>query len=83
MCAREDPRRGLALQIGDRLAHVVAREEPVDARLDEAAHERAVLVERRPSVRAVLLEREGQVGAGVEILWNAANAPRQKRRSVS
>ena len=44
VCAREDSRGGLALQIVDCLAHVVAREEAVGMRLDEAAHERAVLV---------------------------------------
>ena len=63
VCAREDARRGLALQIRDCFAHVVARVEPVGMRLDEAAHERPVLVQRRTAVVAVLLERERQVGA--------------------
>jgi len=48
---------------GDGLADVVAREEPVGVRLDEAAHERAVLVQRRAAVRPVLLEGEREVGA--------------------
>src|SRR5581483_9118568 len=42
-------------------------EEPVGARLDEAAHERAVLVERRLPVRRVLLERERELAAAVEL----------------
>ena len=67
VCAREDPRRRLALQVVHRRAHVVARVETVDARFDEAADERAVLVERRAAVRAVLLEGEREVGARVEI----------------
>ena len=63
MCAREDARGRLALQVRDGFAHVVARVEPVGVGLDEAAHERAVLVERRATVVAVLLERERQIGA--------------------
>ena len=63
----EDPRRRLAQQVGDGVLDVDPREEPLGARLDEAAHERAVLVERRPAVRAVLLEREREVGAVLEL----------------
>ena len=63
----EDPRRRLAQQVGDRVLDVDPREEPLGPRLDEAAHERPVLVERRPAVRAVLLEREGEVDAVLEI----------------
>ena len=63
----EDPRRRLAQQIGDGVLDVDPREEPLGPRLDEAAHERAVLVERRPTVRAVLLERERQVDAVLEL----------------
>ncbi len=61
--AGEDARGRLALQVVDGGAHVVALVEAVDARLDEAAHERTVFIERRPAVRPVLLEGERQVGA--------------------
>jgi hypothetical protein len=63
VCAREDLRGRLALQVGDGLAHIVALEEAVGMRFDEATYERAVLIERRPSVRPVFLEREREVGA--------------------
>ena len=63
----EDPGGGLAQQVGDRVLDVDPGEEPLGPRLDEAAHERPVLVERRPAVRAVLLEREGEVDAVLEI----------------
>ena len=63
----EDPCRRLAQQIGDGVLHVDPREQPLGARLDEAAHERAVLVERRPAVRAVLLEGEREIDAVVEL----------------
>src|SRR6266699_623977 len=46
---------------------VEARVDRLYARLDEASHERAILVEGRAAVRAVLLEGEGEVGAGVEV----------------
>jgi hypothetical protein len=39
----------------------------VRARLDEGLHERPVLVERRPTVRRVLLEGERQLGAPLEL----------------
>jgi hypothetical protein len=65
---REDPRRRLALKVRDRMPYVVASEQPLGARLDEAAHERPVFVQRRPTVRTVLLECEGEIGSGLEIL---------------
>src|SRR5206468_6923464 len=68
VCAREDARGRLALKIRDGLAHVVPREQPLGARLDEAPHERPVLVQRRATVGAVLLERKGEIGPGLEIL---------------
>src|SRR2546421_350206 len=52
----EDARRRLLEQVGDGILHVDPRKEPLHPRLDEPAHERPVFVERRPSVRAVLLE---------------------------
>ena len=64
---REDPRRRLAQQVGDGILDVDPREEPLGPRFDEAAHERAVLVQRRPAVRAVLLESEGKIGPVLEI----------------
>ena len=64
---REDPRRRLAQQVGDGVLDVDPREEPLSPRLDEAAHERPVLVERRPAVRAVLLEGEREVHAVLEL----------------
>ena len=80
---REDPRRRLAQQVGDGVLDVDPLEQPLGARLDEAAHERAVLVERRPAVRAVLLEGEGEVAPSSSSRVKTAKAPRQKRRSVS
>ena len=46
----EDPCRRLAQEVAHGVLDVDAREEPLGARLDEAAHEGAVLVERRPAV---------------------------------
>ena len=83
MRAREDPRRLFTQEVVDRGEDVLALEQPLRARIDEAAHERPVLVERRPAVGPVLLERERQVHARVEIPVEDPNAPRQKRRSVS
>ena len=67
MSVGKDPRRRLAQQVGDGVLHVDPREEPLGPRLDEAAHERAVLVERRSAVRAVLLEGEREVDAVLEL----------------
>ena len=63
--AREDRRRGLPLQIVDRVARV--RQPPQRRRLllDEAAHERPVLVERRPFPGRMLLERERDLRAAL------------------
>src|SRR2546421_950158 len=57
----EDARRRLLEQVGDGILHVDPRKEPLHPRLDEPAHERPVFVERRPSVRAVLLEGEWEL----------------------
>jgi hypothetical protein len=56
--AREDGGRGLALQLLHRQPRVLARPEQGLALLDERAHERAQLVQRRPSTLDVLLEGE-------------------------
>ena len=63
----EDPRGRLAQQVGHGVLDVDAREEALRARLDEAAHERAVLVKRRTTVGAVLLEGEREVHAVLEL----------------
>ena len=42
-------------------------EQPSTARLDEGAHKRPVLVERRPVARAVLLEDELDFGALLDL----------------
>src|SRR4051794_41576264 len=56
--SREDRRGGLTLQIVDRIACVGQPPQRRRLLLDERAHERAVLVQRRPLARRVLLERE-------------------------
>ena len=66
MRAREDRGGRLAQQLVERDPGVVALRERVRARLDERAHERPVLVERRPVPLDVLLERERQVVALLE-----------------
>src|SRR5262249_38516762 len=63
----EDRRGRLALQLLDREARIVAPRKPVRPRLDERTHERPVLVQRRPVERRVLLERERQLRAVVEV----------------
>ena len=63
----EDPRGGLSDQLGDGVLDVDAREEPLGPRLDEDAHERAVLVQRRAAVRPVLLEGERQIRPVLEV----------------
>ena len=65
--ARVDGRRRLASQRLERDRRVVEPEEAPAARLDERAHERPVLVERRPVSRAVLLEHELDVGSVVDL----------------
>ena len=67
MRRRKDPGRGFALEIGDRVGDVEPLVQPVGARLDEAAHERPVLVQRRLPDRAVLLKRERERAAAVEL----------------
>jgi hypothetical protein len=65
--AGEDSRSRFAQQIRDGVLDIDACEQSLRARLDEAAHERAVLVERRATVGAVLLEREREVDAVLEV----------------
>ena len=78
MRAREDARRGLAPQVLDREARVLAPRERGRARLEEGAHERAVLVQRRTSERLVLLERERKVLVD-ESLKAPSAKPRRER----
>src|SRR5439155_4238326 len=65
--ARKDRCCGLALQVLDRDARIVASRKLVRTHLDERTHERPVLVQRRTVERGVLLERERQIGAVVEV----------------
>ena len=58
---REDRRGRLAAQVVDRVPRVGQPAQRRRLFLDEAAHERPVLVERRPAARRVLLERERQL----------------------
>ena len=67
MGAREDRRGRLALQLLERDQRVVAAAQPRRALLDERAHERAVLVQRRPARVLVLDERDRQLGAVVQL----------------
>ena len=52
--------RGLAGELVEGDRRIVTAAKPAGAGLDEVAHERPVLVERRPCRPAVLLEREGK-----------------------
>src|SRR5581483_8275266 len=63
--AREDARRRLPRQLLEREQRVVAAAQPLRARLDEAAHEGAVFVQRGAVPLRVLLEREGQLLAAL------------------
>src|SRR5258708_9056054 len=60
MSAREDRRGGLAAQLVERDQRMVAAAEPRGALVDEAAHERSVLVQSRPVLLTLLVEREWQ-----------------------
>ena len=64
--AREDRRGGLAQKLVERQERVFASCQLVRARLDERAHERPVLVERRPRALEVLFERERELVALLE-----------------
>ena len=68
-CVRtgEDRRGGLAPQLLEREQRVLAAAEPRLALLDEAAHERAILVQRGPVALDVLLERERKRLAVVDL----------------
>src|SRR5205085_9334178 len=70
----EDRRRRLARKLLERDRRVLAGREPRGARLDEPAHERPVLVERRPPATAVLLECERDLGAAVHVLGQPAES---------
>ena len=67
MRAREDRRSGLPAQLLDREPRVVARAQKRLALLDERAHERPQLVQRRAPPLDVLLERERELGAVLEL----------------
>ena len=65
--AREDRRGRLALQLLDRDQRVGAVSQAGRPLLDERAHERAVLVERRAARMLVLDEGDGQLGSVIEL----------------
>ena len=67
VCPREDPRGRLARKLLECDHCIVAAAEPRRALLHERAHERPVLVQRRTVALVVLDERDGQVGALVEL----------------
>src|SRR5215211_4284398 len=59
--AREDPRRGLAPELLEAEPRVFAAHQHAAARLEEAADEGSVLVQRRPAERDMLLERKREL----------------------
>ena len=59
--------RRLALELLERDQRIVSAAEPRRPLLDERAHERPVLVQRRAAGVLVLDERDGQLGAVVEL----------------
>ena len=65
--AGEDRRGGLAGELVERETSVFTRPQQRLALLDERTHERAQLVQRRPLPLDVLLERERQLGALLEL----------------
>ena len=67
MGLREDRRRRLARELLEREPGVLAPAQQRLALLDEAADERAELVERRPAALDVLLEGERELGALLEL----------------
>ena len=68
MCGGVDGRSGLAVELLDRDPGVGQRAEPFGPRVDVRAHERPVLVERRPPALArMLLERKGNLVAGLDV----------------
>ena len=79
---REDRGRRLAAQVVDRVARVGQPPQRRRLLLDEAAHERAVLVERRPVARRMLLERERQLRAALDGERGEAEARAATRRDA-
>ena len=72
MRAREDRRRRLAPQLLERDRRVFPLRELRAAGVDVRADERAVLVERWPAARAVLLEGERDLRALLDLLREEA-----------
>src|SRR2546423_1533957 len=64
---REDLRRRLACELLERDHRILALRQTRRPRLDEAADERPVLVERRPAAPPALLAREGGTRAGLHL----------------
>jgi hypothetical protein len=67
MRLREDPRGGLVLERGERLLRIVPTAEAVGTGLDERANQRTVLLERGPVRAGVLLERDRDVRARLQV----------------
>ena len=67
MGSREDRRRRLASQLLERDQGIVPAAQPRGALFDERSDERPVLVEGRAGPMLVLDERDGEVGAVVEL----------------
>src|SRR5439155_25448810 len=64
---REDPRSRLVLERRERIVRIVSAAKSLGAHLDEGGDERAVLVERRSIRPAVLFQRDGDLGALLEL----------------
>jgi hypothetical protein len=73
--AREDLRGRLTPQLGDREPRVLPSRQRRGPLLDEAAHQRPVLVQRGPTGRVVLLEGERQLRALVELAVQLLESP--------
>ena len=65
--AGEDGGRRLAPELLDRESRILARSQHRLALLDEGAHQRPELVQRRPAALDVLLEREGKLRTLLEL----------------
>ena len=80
---REDRRRGLAAQLLEHAQRIRKGRETPGTRLDVAAYERPVLVERALAA-VVLLEGELKLGAGFDLLRQQREAcePEEAQRAV-
>src|SRR5262249_8616874 len=79
MCAREDRRRRLTHQLLDRELRVGALPQGVRPMVDEGLDQRAVLVQCGLRIRGVLLERELELLAAVDVPEQGAESPETER----